>query len=143
MDVTPVEQALMVIATDAPVPAKLLGEVADYYWRVKEERLKADKVSAALKEKETQAHELIVNQLRQQEIAAIGGSTVILEVKEDYKPHVTDWSKFYATILATQDFSLLERRPSVSACKERWELNEAVPGVEKFPVYKLSKRKVG
>jgi hypothetical protein len=33
---------------------------------------------------------------------------------------------------------LSERRPGKAACKERWEAGEIIPGVEKFPVYKLT-----
>ena len=55
---------------------------------------------------------------------------------------VKDWAAVYAHIVETKDFSLLEKRIGKAACKERWEQGVDVPGVEKFPVYKLHESEV-
>jgi hypothetical protein len=51
-------------------------------------------------------------------------------------------SSAHAHVLATGDFSVLQRRLSEGAIKERWHADEEVPGVIKFPVWKLSKQGV-
>jgi hypothetical protein len=45
------------------------------------------------------------------------------------------WATFYAHILATGQFDLLQKRFGERACQERWENGEAIPGVKKF--YKI------
>jgi hypothetical protein len=57
-------------------------------------------------------------------------------------PTVQDWQKLWDHIVETRDFSLLEKRVGKAAVKEHWSADEEVPGVIKFPVYKLSKSEV-
>lgn len=121
---------------------KELAAIGDAFWETQVERLKADKVAEALKAKETLYQSCVIEQLRKQELSAIGGTAVILELKKDDQPKVEDWVVFQKYILKTKDFSLLERRPGKAAIKERWEDGKEVPGVSRFPVYKLSRRKV-
>jgi hypothetical protein len=45
-------------------------------------------------------------------------------------------------VLESKDLSLLERRVSKSAVKERWELEVEVPGITRMPVFKLNKSQV-
>lgn len=127
-----------------PMPASKLGELADEYWQTYTERLAADKVAASLKSKEARLNSVLLAQMRMQGLSAVGGKTVRLSVNNepDYVPIVEDWEKFYAYILATKDFSLLEKRIGKGAVKERWSLDEIVPGTGKVPVYKLSKSQV-
>ena len=121
-----------------------LGEKADEFFNKKTERLAADKVAKALKEEESTLEALLISELRAASITSIGGKKVkaSIPVEPDYVPAVNDWAKVQAEIIATGDFSLLEKRIGRAAVKERWENGETVPGVEKFPVYKLSIEKV-
>lgn len=122
--------------------SKQLAALADGYWRLYNDRLAADKEAAALKAEEVKVSATIIQQLQASEVTSIGGKNIKLEVRESDVARVADWPKFYAHVLKTKDFSLLERRPGQAAIKERWEAGKAVPGVEKFPVYKLSKSQV-
>lgn len=124
-------------------PKELAG-LADEYNKTRQERLAADKAAALLKSKEENLKLTIIASMQEQELTAIGGQTVRLELplEPDYVPHVTDWNVLWAFMVQQHDFSLVERRPSRAAMKERWEANVEVPGVEKFPVYKLSVHQV-
>lgn len=124
--------------------ASELADVADIFFATYKERLAADKAAAALKADEVNATRVLLEQMQRQGLTAIGGKRVRLGMDPvpDNQPHVTDWPKFYAYILKTKDFSLLERRPGKAAVKERWEDGKVVPGVEKFPVFKLTKSEV-
>lgn len=122
--------------------ATVLGQAADEWWAVKQARLEADKVSANLKARENLLQAAIIEQCRLQEISGVGGKTIRVGLEKDDQPTVKDWPKFYEYILQTKDFSLLEKRPGKAAVKERWEDGVQVPGVEAFPVYKLSKQGV-
>lgn len=144
---TPAEQvaeAAALNATGFDLTAKALGNIADIWFNSREERLVADKVAAKLKLVEDQAYALLIEQLRRQELTGIGGKRVRvgLDPEPDYRPHVTDWPAFYAYIKQEEAWDLLERRPGKAACQARWEDDIAVPGVEKFPVYKLTRSAV-
>lgn len=126
-----------------PLTATELGTLADIYHVKRIERLAADKVAATLKSEESAAEAMLIEQMRTQEITACGGSKLrVALAKPDYVPHVTDWNAFYKHILKTKDFSFLERRPGKAACRERWDDGQQIPGVEQFPVYKLSRNEV-
>ena len=124
--------------------APALADLADQLNETKKKRLAADKVANELKAQEVALHDRLLLQMQKQDISAIGGQTVRVELKRepDYMPHVTNWPEFYSFIINEEDFSLLERRPSRAAMKERWEAGVEVPGVEKFPIYKLGMSQV-
>jgi hypothetical protein len=123
--------------------AKELSAMADAYWAIKTERLKADKVAAEFKTRENQLCATLIQEMREQEITGIGGITVRLAMDAPtLEPAVKDWSALYAYIVANNAFELLERRPGRAACKERWANGVDIPGVESYPVYKLTKQGV-
>ena len=126
-----------------PLSASELGELADIYHKVRADRLAADKVAGILKAHEYSAEALLIAQMLSQEITACGGQRLrVALAAPDMVPAVKDWDKYYAYILETGDFSLLERRPGKAACRERWDDGQQIPGVEQFPVYKLSRNEV-
>lgn len=131
---------------ELPLSAKELALLADTWFSIMQDRLAAGMLHDKLKSIETLCQTILINQLRAQELSAIGGFKVRVSIdsEPDYQPHVKDWDAFYKFILKTKDFSLLERRPGKAACRERWAVDgdSAVPGVEKFPVYKLRKSEV-
>lgn len=124
-----------------PLTATELAQLADHYWTTREKRLAADRVAKDLKDEESRTEATLLKEMREQQLTAIGGKLVRLAIPTvpDYVPAVQDWAALYKHIQATGDFSLLQKRVGTTACKERWEANETIPGVEKFPVYKLSK----
>lgn len=127
-----------------PLGADALAKMADEYWRALQERLAADKEAAKLKGYESRLQATLLQQMRMQGMTSIGGKLVRLSLNNepDYVPVVEDWEKFYAHILSSKDFSLLEKRVGKAAVKERWDSDVQVPGVGKLPVYKLSKSQV-
>lgn len=128
----------------AKLPPKTLGMLADEFHEARIARLAADKVAAALKTEESRLEATLIDQMIKQESTACGGKKlkVSIPAEPDYKPTVKDWDKVYEYILKTKDFSLLHKRIGEGAVAERWEAGENVPGVEKFPVYKLSRSEI-
>lgn len=124
--------------------AKDLGELADAWWDAKNACLGAYKVAAALKLKESALEAKILQEMREQEISAVGGRVVRLSMDPTPQqvPVVKNWQKLYEYIIHNDAFELLERRVGKNACKERWAEGEEIPGVEKFPVWKFSKSAV-
>ena len=123
--------------------SKELANLADTYWEYKTQRLKADKIAADLKAEESRCEALLIQEMREQQITGIGGQTVRLAMDSPKNtPVVKDWTAYYAYIVANNAFELLERRPGRAAVAERWEQGIEIPGVERFPVYKLTKQGV-
>ena len=119
---------------------KQLGEHADAYRQIREERLAADKKAADLAAREQALKAVLVQQMRLQEITSVGGkvATVSIPVEPEYVPAVSDWSAYWKYAKENDAPEMFERRPGKLACKERWEAGEEIPGVSKFPVYKLT-----
>lgn len=114
-------------------------------WRAAQvERLDLDRKSKKLKDQEIIANTLLIQNMRLGGLS-IETDTHVISVNKDpeYVPHVMDWEVYWAFIIKTEDFSLLEKRPGKSACQERWDAGETIPGVEKYPVYKLTMSKKG
>lgn len=133
-------QELIAAAKDQPLSAADLSRLLQVQDTAEQDRMAHDKLSRELKKIEDEAESLLIDQIRKNKVLNVQcpGLTVSLAGPK-MKPHVQEWPKFYAYILETEDFSLLERRPSAKAITERWDDNRVVPGVEKFPIYTLSK----
>lgn len=67
-----------------------------------------------------------------------GGKTATVTVNETVVPNVKDWDRFYAFIARMKYYHLLERRPSVTGCRELFETKGAIPGVEPFVKRRLN-----
>lgn len=115
-----------------------LSLVALSMQQARDYRLDLEKQAAAVKKEESDCNEVLVAQLRAEKQAFIAGGKMYTLGQTEYVPHVMDWDKFYEFIVESRDFTLLERRPGRSSCQSRWDQGEEVPGVEKYPVYKLS-----
>jgi hypothetical protein len=71
-------------------------------------------------------------------LTAAGGSVLKVTLRQEYEPTATTWSKVFVFIKKNDAFDLLQRRLNAAAVKERWNDNIAIPGIEKYPVLKLS-----
>lgn len=60
------------------------------------------------------------------------GKLASVAVTENIKPSVEDWDAFYAYIGKNKFWHLLERRPSVTGCRELFETKGKIPGVVPF-----------
>jgi len=116
-----------------------LAVMADAWWQAREERLAADKTAASLKAKESTLQADLIAQMSLQGLSAIGGKTVRVAIHTEYQPTIKDWNKFCAYVAKTNEFELLERRPGRVACRERWEAGVEIPGIDRFPIYKLTR----
>lgn len=124
-------------AADTLTPEQM-GFLVDQFKLAEAERLVADKAAEAKKVLETKIKLTLIGQLKTQKTSAIGGKTFKVEYTTEDQPTVKDWPKFYAHILKTKNWDLLERRVGKVAVKLRWEDGKEVPGVDRFPVDKLS-----
>lgn len=126
---TPAELELAEIARAMSIP-----DLVDAYTHAREQRLKADKVSAELKLQENVYKSDIMRRMQETKQYALASTTTVLKYNLGKTAIVSDWKKLYAYIKRTGSFELLQRRLTVSAVQERWADNKQVPGVASFPV---------
>ena len=124
--------------------AQELADTADQWFEANKKRLAADKIAASLKAEEDGFKAILLREFQEQKLTGIGGKKVRvgMDPVPDYVPAVKDWPAYYDYIVEHRAFELLQRRPGVEACRERWERGVAIPGCEKFPVFKLTKQGV-
>lgn len=85
---------------------------------------------------------ILLKELDTQGLSRTANDFASVSINEDTVPDVTDWDQFYAHIIETKDFSLLQRRASSTAYKELLKLGASVPGLQPRTVRKLNMRKL-
>ena len=106
-----------------------------------EKRLLEEQVKAKAQEIDLAENELI-EQMDQQNITKSTGSKATVSISTSVKPSVEDWDAFYAYIHKNKYYHLLERRPSVTGCRELFDTKGKIPGVVPFTQRKLNIRSV-
>ncbi len=104
--------------------------------RLLEEQVKAKAQEIGLAENE------LIEQMDQQNITKSTGSKATVSITTSVKPSVEDWDAFYAFIGKNKYYHLLERRPSVTGCRELFDTKGKIPGVVPFTQRKLNIRSV-
>lgn len=129
----------------APVP-KSIGRCADLYHDVRELRLLMEKEVEAIKARETEIQEHIINNLSKSDDTGAAGLRFRAQVRTEAKPQVSDekggWKALWAYIAEHDRFDLLQKRLGDKAVADMWEQGETVPGVAKVLVPKLSITKI-
>lgn len=82
----------------------------------------------------------IMGDLDAQGLSKATGKLAAISITENVKPNVKDWDAFYEFIRKRKYFHLLERRPSVSGCRELFETKGSIPGVEPYVKRTLNMR---
>lgn len=70
------------------------------------------------------------------------GKKASVSITTNIRPNVTDWDAFYAFIHRRKYYHLLEKRPSVTGCRELFETRGLIPGVVPFSKETLNLRTV-
>lgn len=106
-----------------------IGDKIDRIWGIREEiRELESKIKDLAKAKELIEEELL-KQMDAEGITKSTGHRASVSISENIKPQVEDWDAFYAYIHKYGYFHLLERRPSVTGCRELFETKGMIPGV--------------
>lgn len=70
------------------------------------------------------------------------GKLASVSISESVKPSIEDWDLFYGYIHRNKYYHLLERRPSVTGCRELFEKKGKIPGVVPFTQRTINMRSV-
>jgi hypothetical protein len=119
-----------------------IGGLADKLFEIRTRRDAAVAVVEGIK-KEYEEVELEIYTLADDQQTATGkGTKASFSIGESVVPQVKDWDAFLKYIYKNKYGHLLERRPSVTGCRELFDTKGAIPGVEKFTKRKINLRGV-
>lgn len=117
-----------------------LGREIDALWELREGKRELEEkltvVAKSIVEKELE----LLHRMDAEGLLKSTGTHGTVSISESVKPTVTDWDAFYEYIKRHNFMHLLERRPSVTGCRELFELKGKIPGVEPFRQRKVNLR---
>jgi hypothetical protein len=101
------------------------------------------RITEPLKAEYDGIEEHLIKNIPKENLEGAIGKLYTVMIEHPSFPQVKDWAKLYAYIVKHNAFELLQKRPTVSAFRERWDAKVVVPGVEIFrdTKLKLSPRK--
>lgn len=122
--------------------AKAMGNLADKWFALRDERLALDKKVAELKAAENAAKSALIQSLAKEKVSSVGGMSVKVELTPKKKPILENYVALCEHIKKTGDFDLLQKRLGEKAVKERWDNDVEVPGIGSYDYDDLSYSKL-
>ena len=119
-----------------------VGVKIDALHALREDKRQLEELLKAKAQEIDLAENDLIEQMDQQNITKSTGSKATVSISTSVKPSVEDWDAFYAYIHKNKYYHLLERRPSVTGCRELFDHKGAIPGVVPFTQRKLNIRSV-
>ena len=119
-----------------------LGDCVDYLKELTEERLDREKYAKAVKARETEIREHLIDNISATNKKGVMGAEYKAIVKINRKPTVDDWEAVYDHIAKHDAFYLLNKSISARAIQEIWDADNTVPGVKPINVKVLSITKI-
>lgn len=121
-----------------PVTLNKLAQAVDSYYETREARLALDKQAAAMKKKESELKEFLINNISKSEATGVCGKLMRATLTTKSEPTAEDWPAIYKYVAKHKAFDLLQRRLSTPAVMERWNDDKQVDGVGKIIVIGVS-----
>lgn len=109
-----------------------LGESIDALQRLKQQRKELQSQMDDLDQRIGLTEEALLSAMEAQGLQRMSGTLATASISDSVKPSVQNWDEFYKFIRDHGFFHLLDRRPSVSGCRELFESRGAIPGVVPF-----------
>jgi len=117
-----------------------IGSKIDAIWKLRESKRECE---AEIKQLEAEINERsneLLEVMSREGLLKATGDRATVSVSELVKPNVEDWESFYSYIRKSNQFHLLERRPSVTGCRELFNTKGKIPGVVPFTMRKVNLR---
>lgn len=115
-----------------------IGGTIDLLWSLREERKSAEAAVNEIKEKETAVEAHLMNNFDKSGLDGAKGKYGLATLKHSTVADVTDWPQFYSYIQRNKAWDLLQKRPAITAIRERWNNGKAIPGLEPKEIVTLS-----
>lgn len=121
---------------------KTIGQLADEMHDLRETKRELEEQVKIVQEKYDLKMLELFDLADAQDTTVGRGQRGSFTIGESVVPQVKDWDTFYKYIQKTKYWHLLERRPSVTGCRELFDTKGLIPGVDKFTKRTLNLRKV-
>lgn len=127
----------------APLPASM-GRCADAYAEVRALRLAMEKEVAAVKARETELREHIINNLSKSDDTGAAGLKYRAQIVTKDVVKVSEWGLLYSWIRKNDRFDMLQKRLSEKAAADWMDENDkrVLPGTEVIHVPDVSIQKI-
>lgn len=117
---------------------KSVGDLIDDLYVLRAERLGLTKKVDDLKTQEAQLRGKIIAQLRDIKLDSGRGSLATASITTSTEARILDWNEFWAWAVEHGASDLVQKRPSITALRARWEAGIEVAGIESVEVADLS-----
>lgn len=121
---------------------KAMGLCADKIYALRQKRIEAQKVVAAIEEEEKALKDHIIEHLPKSQQTGASGKVANVKVITKEIPQIGDLDAFYGYVRKTKRTDLLQKRLNEGAVKEILEAGKKVPGIQTFNAITLSITKV-
>jgi len=121
---------------------RTLGAKIDQLYALREKKHDLEEQIKQLVDQMNELENQLIEQMDTEGVLKATGNTATVSISTSIKPSVEDWDAFYAFIHRHKYYHLLERRPSVTGCRELLEIKGKIPGVVPFTQRKLNIRSI-
>jgi hypothetical protein len=118
-----------------------LGGMVDQLYELNDKKRALEEELSLIDIKRKYVEIAIINDMEKQNSLKVGGLKATASISTSIVPNVIDWESFFKYISRKKYWHLVERRPSVTGCRELFETKGAIPGVVPFTKIRLSVRK--
>lgn len=120
---------------------ELIQELTVAYYTKRADRLALERTAADAKKLEDGAYQQLLAAMQKFGIDSIESAAGPCRMEMEAKPTITSWPELCAFIHKRKAFELLQKRLAVAAVRERYDANEAIPGVTvtEEPVLKFAR----
>jgi hypothetical protein len=116
----------------APMKLKLpktLGATIDLLQTLRDQRTAIESKISQIKKQESAIEAHLMNNFARSELSGARGKLASVSLVEQDSVDVQDWDSFYEYIRKNKAWDMLRKRPSITACRARWDDNKVVPGI--------------
>ena len=119
-----------------------IGAKIDKLHDLREQKRALEEQIKVLVNQASELENALMEQMDTEGVSKSTGNSATVSITLSVKPSVDDWEAFYKYIHRMKYYHLLERRPSVTGCRELLETKGKIPGIVPFTQRKLNIRSV-
>lgn len=109
-----------------------LGEMTEQYFALLARGKDLEEQMKKVEEEIDLLKQTILESCDEAGLSSVTSKSGSLKVSESVVPSVSNWDAYYEYIHENKYYHLLERRPSVTGCRELFEQGVRIPGAEPF-----------
>ena len=111
---------------------KTLGSLIDGIWELREQKRALEAQVKKVEEDIASKEAALIERMDKEGVDKSTGRMASVAISENVVPQTVDWDLFFAYVIKTKQGHLVERRPSVTGCRELWEQKGKIPGLVPF-----------